>query len=154
MVKAAWLRRLPAVGFIEQAPMVYSQCIQSTPLGWCYSSAWYPSAYYSPNVASIPQAVRDVKAILASINSPNVPPPPPPANCKGIYVNSQDLNLRSCAGTKCSIVALIPAGTSVYDIGNGTKTADGYNWRNLQFGSAQGFSADSFLTFKGACATH
>jgi len=66
MIRCAWLLRVPGIGFTQQAPTVRSECVSSSPKYWCYSSAWSPSNYYAPTAASIPQAIRDVQAILSS----------------------------------------------------------------------------------------
>jgi len=80
-------------------------------------------------------------------------PPVQPAGCKEVYQTSVSLNLRSAASTTASILVVMPAGATVYDM-TGKETAEGgYNWRNINYNGRLGYAADTYLTAVGPCVT-
>ena len=67
----------------------------------------------------------------------------PKDTVRGYYKTTDNLNLRSGAGTSNSIITTIPAGTQISLLG---KNADG-SWANVVYGSKTGWVSTSYLTF-------
>lgn len=47
--------------------------------------------------------------------------------------DDQVLRMRSSAGTSSSVITSIPADGQVRDLGGGLQSANGYNWRNIDY---------------------
>jgi len=76
-----------------------------------------------------------------------------PAGCKEVYTVNTALNLRSAASTTASILAVMTAGSTVYDMTGKETAADGYNWRNINYNGKLGYAADTYLTAVAPCVT-
>jgi len=92
-----------------------------------------PNAIYAPPGGSTPSAQ--------------------PPGCKEVYEVNVALNLRSSASTTASVLVIMPAGATVYDMTGKETAADGYNWRNINYNGQVGFAADTYLTAVAPCVT-
>jgi len=79
----------------------------------------------------------------------HAPPPPPPA-AAGTCVTTASVNLRTAAGTTHNIIATIPSGSHVTDLGHPMQSVGGLEWRNIEYNGHSGWSANEYLS----CAGH
>ena len=65
-LRASWLLRLPCVGFVEQAPIVTSECIEANK-SWCHGTGWPESQRYAADPATAQRSRQDLEAIFKTL---------------------------------------------------------------------------------------
>ena len=65
-LRRSWFLRNSAVGFVIEAPVVKSECVDDTRT-WCYGTGWDTTTLYAPNRAAALGAIDDVRALLDAL---------------------------------------------------------------------------------------
>jgi len=92
------------------------------------------------------------QAIYAPPGGVTPSPVPQPIGCKGVYTISGDVNLRASASISGSVILVMTAGSTVYDMDGLTTPSGGFNWRHVSYNGQLGYAADSLLTKVKDCA--
>jgi len=62
-VRAAWLLRVGAVGYVHEFDTINNGCVKGS-ASWCFSSAWYPSSAFAPSRGAMTSSRANIRAIL------------------------------------------------------------------------------------------